>query len=305
MEDQKIDLTYENEGVYLANKGATILETSLKNEIPHIHECGGHAQCSTCRVIVLEGGQNLGPRTDAEKILAQKKNFEENIRLACQTRVLGPARIRRLVLDDTDADIAQTTSGPGGHEERLAIMFSDIRDFTPLSERQLPYDIVHILNRYFTQMGTIILNHQGYIDKYMGDGIMALFGLNSSNDDEKCTSAANAALEMMKSLDDVNKYLEKQFGEKLRMGIGLHFDKVIVGEVGHPKHRQFTALGDGVNVASRIQGATKKAHSSVLVSQSFAEQAGQTIRLGRSFKAQLKGKSHTLKLYELLQLSTL
>lgn len=300
MGDEKVNLTYEHEGVLTANKGETILDISLKNGIPHIHECGGRARCSTCRVIVLDGAENLGPRNSAEETLAKNKNFEDNIRLACQTRVLGPARIRRLVLDLTDADIAQSTSGPGGHEEKLAILFSDIRDFTPFSERQLPYDIVHILNRYFTQMGESILKHNGHIDKYIGDAIMAVFGLNTTGDKEKCTDAAQAALDMVDGLVEVNNYVEKQFGEKIRMGVGLHFGTVIVGEIGHPKHRQFTALGDGVNIASRIQDATKKAGAGILVSEDFAEEAGQDIRLGRTFRASLKGKSHSMKLYELL-----
>lgn len=295
----EITLTYEHEGAFSAESGSTILEASLKNGISHMHVCGGNARCSTCRVMVLDGMDNLEPQTDEEKKLARKKNFEEGIRLACQARIRGDARIRRLVMDDTDAEIAVSTSGPGGHEERLAILFSDIRDFTPFAERQLPYDIIHILNRYFKQMGSAIIDNGGHIDKYIGDGIMALFGLNGEPDAEKCRNAARAALEMVRGLHDVNEYVEKHFGEKFRIGIGLHFGRVVVGEVGHPKHREFTALGDGVNTASRIESTTKKANASILASEEFVTNACDTIKVGRVFLARLKGKAERKKLYEL------
>jgi adenylate cyclase len=294
-----ITVIYENEGSFLAEEGSTILDTSLKNEIPHMHVCGGNARCSTCRVLVLDGMNHLDPPTDEEKKLARMKNFEGGIRLACQARIRGDVRIRRLVMDDTDADIAVSTSGPCGRERRLAVLFSDIRNFTPFAERQLPYDIIHILNRYFKAMGASILENGGHIDKYIGDGIMAVFGLNDEPDTEKCWNAARAALEMIRMLRDVNEYVEKHFGEKFQIGIGLHFSRVVVGEVGHPEFRQFTAIGDGVNTASRIENMTKKAGASILASEEFVKTAGDTIQIGRVFLARLKGKSDLIKLYEI------
>lgn len=295
----EISLVYESDGTFPAESGSTILETSLKNGIPHVHACGGHARCSTCRVIVLEGEENLDPPSDDEKRLAEKKGFGPGIRLACRARIRGDARIRRLVMDDTDAEIAVSTSGSAGREEQVAILFSDIRDFTPFAERQLPYDIIHILNRYFKRMGTAILENGGYIDKYIGDGVMALFGLNGESDDEKCRNAARAALAMVQGLGIFNDYIEKHFGERFRIGIGLHFGRVVVGEVGHPKRRQFTALGDAVNTASRIETTTKRAGAAILASEEFIKNAADTVQVGRIYLARLKGKSERKKLFEI------
>src|SRR5205814_4021794 len=121
---------------------------------------GGHARCSTCRVLVLEGRANLAPRTEDEVRLAVQKGLEDDIRLACQARVLGPITIRRLVLDDCDhALAAASTPHTSGREVTLAVLFSDIRGFTPFAESHLPYDVVHILNRYFQRTGEAVLRH--------------------------------------------------------------------------------------------------------------------------------------------------
>lgn len=293
------EIIYENEGTFNAEAEETILSASMKNLIPHMHVCGGNARCSTCRVVILEGMENLSPPEDLELSLTRKKEFDANMRLACQARVRGPVRLRRLVLDDTDADIVIASSGSLGREERLVVLFSDLRDFTGFAERTLPYDLIHILNRYFRVMGQAVLDNGGRIDKYIGDGLMAVFGLNGESDSEKCRNAARAALDMTRALDEVNEYVRKHFGETLRMGIGLHIGRVVFGEVGHPRHREFTALGDGVNLAARIEAATRRASAAILTSQEFADGAGDAVIWGRSFVARLKGKEGSFKLFEL------
>src|SRR5260370_25459089 len=126
-----------------------LLVISLNHGILHVHACGGHARCSPWRVMIRDGRENALPRNPAEEHLASLKGLEPNVRLACQTHVVGPVRIRRLVLDDKDIQIAVAEeSKSSGREEHLAILFSDIRDFTPFSEQNLPYDVVHMLNRY-------------------------------------------------------------------------------------------------------------------------------------------------------------
>jgi ferredoxin len=109
------------------NENLTLLEISLKHGISHVHACGGHARCSTCRVMIHDGLANALPRNEAEQHLASLKGLEPNVRLACQTHVVGPVRIRRLVLDDKDIQIAVAEHGDSsGREEHLAILFSDI-----------------------------------------------------------------------------------------------------------------------------------------------------------------------------------
>ena len=137
-------------------------------------------------------------------------------------------------------------------------MFSDIRWFTTFSENHYPYDVMHILNRYLYGVGESIHRHHGYIDKYMGDGVMALFGLNGEGPAEASRNAVFAALDMVEDLKRFNVYMREQFNETFEIGIGLHVGEVVVGEMGHPERRQLTALGDVVNTASRIESAPSR-----------------------------------------------
>ena len=239
-------ILYQNEcAIEEDDLGLTLLQMSLKHGVPHVHACGGNARCSTCRVMVHDGLDNVLPRNEAEQLLACKKGFEPNVRLACQTRVAGPVRIRRLVLDDTDLDIAAAEhSASSGREIRIAILFSDIRDFTPFSEQHLPYDVVHILNRYFHEIGEAVLQNGGFIDKYIGDGMMALFGLDGESPAETCLNAVSDGLQMLGSLRDLNEFLQRHFG------IGHRHRRL--GERGSP-HRG-SSQGDRRELADLAAG---------------------------------------------------
>ncbi|MBL8019971.1 MAG: 2Fe-2S iron-sulfur cluster binding domain-containing protein [Leptospirales bacterium] len=283
-----------------ARSGETLLQIALQAGVPHAHVCGGNGRCSTCRVLVIEGAGNLTAATPAEHALAQRKGFTEEIRLACQAHVTGPVVVRRLVIDSEDVQqIVGTSVRTTGREMSLAILFSDIRGFTPFSENHLPYDVVHILNRYFRAIGEAIFRNGGSIDKYMGDGIMAVFGLTSNDARETCLSAVRAGRAIQDELIQVNEYLKKTFQIEFKIGIGIHFGDVIVGELGHPKKMQLTVLGDTVNMASRIESATKKAGASFLISEDVYKLTRDQVTRGRIFSMPLKGKSGRYKLYEI------
>src|SRR4030095_6025833 len=163
----------------------TILQVSLRVGIPHAHACGGNARCSTCRVLILEGLENCDPRNLKEQELADRLHFSSDIRLACQTTISDQVTVRRLVLDDedlhlTDQRTAVSSVSSVGEEKQLAVLFADIRGFTPFAEALPAYDVVHVLNRYFHEMGQVINRNGGHIDNYMGDGLMALFGMEDS-----------------------------------------------------------------------------------------------------------------------------
>ncbi len=296
-------ITYENEGsIEEADLSLPLLQISLKHGIPHQHACGGQARCSTCRIRVLENLQNLLPRNTAELRLAKKKHFDDSIRLACQTRVQGPVKIQRLVLDEQDIGLAMGADASDARLRSVAVLFSDLRNFTTFSEAHLPYDTVHILNRYFFSMGDAILRNGGYIDKYMGDGIMALFGLRESDPERVCRQAVRAGLQMLDALKKLNRYLRDQFSVEFTMGIGIHYGEVIVGHTGHPKKKQFTAIGDTVNVASRMETATKEFHAHLFVSDAVRRELGEFLSVGRTLDTQLRGKSGTQSLSEVLDL---
>ena len=288
-----MNVRFEGDGDVPVQPEKTLLQMALNAGIPMAHVCGGNARCSTCRVVVMEGAAYLSPRTPQEAALAKSRGFPDSVRLACQTRSSGPARIHRVIVDEIDGQILGQADRAS--ERYLAILFSDIRNFTAFSERHLPYDIVHILNRFYMTVGAPILEHGGHIDKYMGDGVMALFGLEGAEGPEPCAAALAAARAMLVQLDGFNSYLENLFDERFEIGIGIHYGEVVIGELGHPDRKQLTAIGDPVNVAARIETATKAAGAPLLVSAPFAEQVD-----GLSWPSHdipLKGKRETARLF--------
>ncbi|MBI3269098.1 MAG: adenylate/guanylate cyclase domain-containing protein [Planctomycetes bacterium] len=286
-----------------AERGSTLLDLAVKHGIPLMHACGGKARCSTCRVRVLEHGANLSPRTPDEAALAVEKGLPDDVRLACQSRVTGPVTVRRLVIDAEDAELAAPSTGrPVAREARLAILMSDIRSFTPFAAAHLPYDVIHILNRYFRTMGEAVYAHGGAIDKYMGDGLMALFGLDGGEPQGHCLNAVRAGLAMLDGLERVNAYLREHFETEFRIGIGIASGEVLIGEMGHPRSRQLTAIGDAVNLASRIEGATKRTGASLLISAGVREAVKGAVRVGRRFETELAGKSGLHVLHEVVGL---
>jgi adenylate cyclase len=288
------------------NDDETILQASLKAGIPHTHACGGMARCSTCRVMVTEGSENLLPRNSKEQAMANKLHFTPDIRLACQTKFKGKIRLRRLVIDAddqelTDQFLAKNRNTCIGEEKHVVVMFTDIRGFTTFSEALPPYDVIHVLNRYFQQMGRVITRNGGYIDNYIGDGIMALFGFENPEDAE--FKAVKAGLEMLEEMETFNPYLEALYNQRLEMGIGVHAGEAVVGSVGAVSNRKVTAIGDTVNFASRIESANKEAKTRFLISESTYEAVKDRIVIGKTVTMAIKGKSGTYNLYEVCGLT--
>lgn len=183
----------------------TILAASLREGIPHAYACGGRARCSVCRISIEEGLEFCSPRSKGEWRVAERLNFGPETRLACQTTITGDVNVRRLVVDDDEIEFTRgIAEGPRpasiGEEKNLAILFADVRGFTALSERMSPYDVIYFLNRYFHLTSKVIESYGGYVDNYMGDGLMALFGHDDAPD--AAFRAASAALTM---LDEVEK----------------------------------------------------------------------------------------------------
>jgi len=263
----------------------TILDVSLANDIAHYHACDAKGRCTTCRVLVVAGHENLRPRTAAEGRVARRRNWPDEIRLACQTRLTGDVTVRRLVIDDVDAELiypgcASPVAGYDGHEASLAVMFCDIGDFTGFAAGHLPYDLVHVVNRYYHAIGEAILWNHGYIDKYMGDGLMALFSLGERDARRCCRAAVHAGLQAMARMAELNRYTERHFGRRFDLRIGLHYGPVVVGNVGHRSKRQLTAIGDTVNIASRIEAQARELGMAFLASQEVVSQVRQEVLHG-------------------------
>ena len=186
----------------------TLLEVAKRNSIPHVAACGGEGKCTTCRLLILEGIENCSEETDKEKELIEKAHTTKGFRLACQTSISGDITARRLVLDSDD--IKDMSFDRQGKSKKIAILFSDIRGFTPFSEKLTPYDVVFILNRYFKRMVQVVENNNGRVDNYIGDGMVAIFGIDNQKDPAEY--AVKSALEMCEEMDDMRPYLNTMYG---------------------------------------------------------------------------------------------
>jgi len=284
------------------DRGRTLLEASLAAGIPHYHTCDGQARCSTCRVLVLEGDENLGPKSQLEMELAQVRGWPDAIRLACQALPTGPAKVKRVINDAVDVDLACQECGgwPAAEETELAVLFCDISDFTQITEQQLAYDVIHSLNRFFRQVGDPILANGGTINKYMGDGLLALFGIAAASRETCCAHAARAGVQMLAAANDLNSYLEEHFGFSFKPRIGLHFGTVVVGQLGHPSNVDRTVIGDAVNAASRIEASNKVHGTQLLGSEDLVEPIKDLLVIGRVFPGQLRGRRRPVMLHEIL-----
>lgn len=282
--------------------GQTLLDLSILRRIPHLHQCGGRARCTSCRVQILDGIANVSVPSPIEQEVAIKRGWDEFTRLACQTKVHGDIVIRRLLDNPQDLIVLDLDELGGedigsGKELELAVLFCDIRNFTSYSEKNLPYDVVHFLNRHFTAAAEPVLNNNGFIDKYIGDGILAAFGVRKEGRTSACRNAVRAALGMQDAALRLSPVFERDFEMSHRIGIGIHFGTAILGRIGHPGKCQITVIGDTVNTASRIESMTKDLGEGILVSESVVARLPGELRLGQPIEAKLKGRGESTLLY--------
>ncbi len=290
-------LTYPDGRRVALTRGTTILEASRSASIPHASVCGGRGRCSTCRVRVGRGRERLPPPDEAEARVLARVNAAPDVRLACQTRPTADAEVAPLLAPDVGP--AKTLARAGylkGDEREVAILFADLRGFTAISEQRLPYDVVFLLNRYFTGMGQAVEQAGGRVDKFIGDGVMALFGIEQGVE-QGCRNALDAARRMAAQLAGLNTALENELASPLRMGIGIHAGPVIVGEMGYGHATSLTAIGDAVNTASRLEALTKELDVQLVVSQPVASRSSLDLASFPRHEITLRGRSEPLPVY--------
>ena len=284
-----------------ANEGETLLEAALRAALPLTHACGGRARCSTCRVWVLAGLEKCPLRTEAEQALAKRLGLGDEVRLACQLRPCGDLRVRRLVLDETDlmmsSQLDRSAATRVGEVREVTVFFSDIVGFTTIAETLPPYDVMYLLNRYFVQAGEIIERNGGYIDKFVGDGMMALFGVDGQEDAP--IRAVNAALQTLAATDRMKPFMASMYALDFDIRIGLHHGEALLGSVGTLGHERLTAIGDVVNVASRVEGANKEAGTRLLISEALYRLVEDKVEVLDFVRTRLRGTSERITLYEI------
>ena len=279
-----------------ASPGVTILEASRGAGIPHASVCGGRGRCSTCRVRVGDGIDDLDPPSADEARVLKRVKVPPNVRLACQTRPTRDVAIIPLLPPDAGPrDARPRPSHMQGTEREIAVLFADIRAFTKFSEHKLPYDVVFVLNRYFRSMGVAVESAGGQVDKFIGDGVMALFGVDGDGT-RACREALAGARAMSNMLDELNRTLANDLEEPLRIGIGIHFGPAIVGEMGYAKAIGVTAIGDTVNTASRLETLTKEFTCQLIVSSEVERNAGVDLAAFAEHDVEVRGRRDRLRI---------
>jgi adenylate cyclase len=270
----KVEVTYRGGPVVRAPQGATLLEISRMSGVPHASMCGGRARCSTCRVGVESGLADLMPAASAEAMTLASIMAPPHVRLACQIRPREPITVTRLVPPPASArGPGRPTGHPQGMERNLAVLFLDTRGFTGIAETRLPYDVVFILNRLFAEVGEAIERHGGAIDKYLGDGLMAIFGARDG-EAEGCRQALRAARDIDLGLDRLNREMVGEIGRPLQLGMGIDVGPLVVGHIGHAGTASVTVIGTTVNAASRLEALTKEKGCQLIVATDVLARAG-------------------------------
>jgi len=222
------------------------------------------------------------------KLAEQMKN-EEMVR-ANLARYLSPQIVDQVIRKDVQVNL-------GGDRKVVTVLFSDIRNFTKISESMPPDKLVHLLNEYFTEMARIIFENQGSLDKYIGDAIVAVFGSLIPLENSGRT-AVQAAIQMMKELSSLNERLKNKYGFRVDIGIGINTGEVFLGNVGSPERMEFTVIGDTVNIASRFSDVAKAGQ--ILITKETFASLGEDIRHKELPPTEVKGKAGKLEVFEIV-----
>src|SRR6204780_885473 len=270
-----ISLSYGNGRTLRVPKGLSVLEASLRYNVPHASICGGRARCSTCRIRVIGDCDALPEPSQREAFVLDRVGAgDPSIRLACQLRPTGDLSFFQLFMPHAMSASAHASQPHRiGQERYLVSSFVDMRGSTRLAEKQLPFDTVFVVNRFLGAVSQAVIACGGQPNQFVGDGLLALFGL-AADPQTACRQALRAAAMISANVDELNQILSHDLHEPIRFGIGIHGGEVIIGDIGYRNHMVFTALGDAVNVAARLQDMTKSLGCEAMVSDEVRIPAG-------------------------------
>src|SRR6195952_3608176 len=291
-----ITLSYGNGRPVRGPKGLSVLEATLRNNVPHASVCGGRARCSTCRTRVIGDCDHLPEPSKREAFVLNRvgAGADPAIRLACQLRPETDLSFFQIFLPQITAATLRTSSPARIGEERyLVSMFVDMRGSTKLAEKRLPFDTVFIVNRFLGAVSQAVLECGGQPNQFVGDGQLALFGL-ATNPQTACRQALKAAAQIAVRVDELNQFLKHDLREPIRFGIGIHGGEVIIGDIGYRDHMVFTALGDAVNVAARLQDMTKSLSCEVIFSEEVRNTAGVPLDALPQHDVDIRGRAEPM-----------
>lgn len=291
----KIRVSYPDGRSISVARGFTLLEASRAAGIPHISVCGGRGRCSTCRVRVLEGLEGLPGPGEAERNTLARIKAPENVRLACQLRPNHNVTIAPVLgAENIGVSTVPNPEEAAGRERRIAVLFCDLRDFTRLSQQQLPFDTVFLLNRYFEMIGEAVEGAGGVVDKFIGDGALAIFGLNTGIE-TACQQALTATTRIARNVEVLNRNFMSELDQPLRIAMGMHAGPAIIGQIGYGRASSLTAVGDTINAASRLEGFAKEYDAQLAVSADVMRYAGLPLADHESYHIAIRGRAGTLE----------
>ncbi len=285
--------------------GATVLETLRAGGIPHASVCGGRARCTTCRVLVTKGLDQLPAAAGLEAKALSRIGATPGTRLACQIRPEADLAVMPLLAADATPADCGARGGLEGRERQITVVFVDMRGSTTLGEAKLPYDVLFILNQFFQTMTTALVSTHGHYSQFTGDGLMALYGLYDKDEASGAADAVRGAREMLTKLDELNGRLRADLRQPLQIGIGIHYGEAIVGAMGPPHSQIITAIGDTVNTCARLESLTKDYGCVVIISRQAAEVAGLRLVGQEPHEAPVKGRREPVQFYALKTLADL
>ena len=287
----RVRVTYPDGTIIAVPAGSTILEASRLAQVPHASICGGRGRCSTCRVRIPTDLHLQPPPSALERATLARFRAAPEVRLACQLRPSRDIAVFPVFATARNMPGHLPDGAPraASHERELAILFCDLRGFTRRAEQWLPFDTVFVLNRYFGVVGEAVDAAGGYLDKFIGDGALALFGLNVPAE-IACRQALDAAARIAQGMDGLNRQFDQEHTEPLRIAMGLHAGHAIVGDMGYGRAVGLTAIGDGINVASRLEGAAKEFDVEAVISSELALKAGLDVSLYPQQRIAVRGR---------------
>jgi adenylate cyclase len=302
-----VNLSYGNGRTIRVPKGLSVLEASLRYNVPHASVCGGRARCSTCRIRVIGDCSALPEPSGREAFVLNRvgAGADPSIRLACQLRPDTDLSFFQIFLPQTTtANATPTAPHRIGQERYLVSMFVDMRGSTKLAEKRLPFDTVFIVNRFLGAVSKAVIECGGQPNQFVGDGQLALFGL-SCNPQIACRQALRAAAAIAVHVDELNQFLSHDLREPIRFGIGIHGGEVIIGDIGYRDHMVFTALGDAVNVAARLQDMTKNLGCEVVLSDEVRNTAGVAADVLPEQDVEIRGRAEPMLVRTVAEARTL
>jgi adenylate cyclase len=256
-------------------------------------------------VRVGDGLTHLPPPSRREAQALGRIHAPPNVRLACQCRPTRDVAVTPLLPANVGPRAPrQPPGGAQGRERPIVAMFVDLRDSTRLAEGRLPYDVVFIMNQFFAEMHAALRATGGYYAQFRGDGMLALYGLES-NLPAACRAALDGAAQMQERIENLSRSLADDLKSPLRIGIGIHAGVAIVGTLGPPEAPIHSAIGDMVNTAARLEDMTKAFGCTLVVSEEALRQAGVEPGDSAQHQVRVRGKTERLTVYAVADPRTL